>query len=144
MGKCVLQIITKSTNRDTKLELYFAVVDLDKATEYPENFVCILPKLTPNNKDKNAFRSTFGDQSVPLAKNLLTKALRTEHEPAIKAEIEQRLKALKPKPNTRRQARASVHRFGRNALASPQRLESLDKSDELWGKQYAFDWQKQM
>jgi len=74
----------------------------------------------------------------------LTKALRAEHEPAIKAEIEQRLKALKPKPNTRRQARTYVYRSGRNALASLQRLESLDKSDELWGKQYAFDWQKQM
>lgn len=103
MEKHTLHITSKSINGDNNKTIYFAVVDLNKSRRYPENFVCILPKLKPNTKAKSAFQSAFGDQSLPMAKSLLTKALRNEDEPEIKAEIKQRLNDLNPKTNPKRQ-----------------------------------------
>jgi hypothetical protein len=77
----------------------FAVVDLDKSKEYPENFVCMLPlNLRANGKTRKKFSKLFGDESLDLAKTLLTKALKTEGDIDTKREIERRLTLLKPKP----------------------------------------------
>lgn len=77
----------------------FAVVDLDKSRNYPANYVCMLP-LQPraNGKVHNVFSELFGNDSLELAKRLLTKASKTESDPEIKVEIEKRLKLLEPKP----------------------------------------------
>ncbi|TRO52675.1 hypothetical protein E2P61_03200 [Candidatus Bathyarchaeota archaeon] len=76
----------------------FAVVDLDKSKKYPANYVCMLP-LQPraNGKVNNVFSELFGDESLELAKRLLTKALKNEGDQEIKIEIEKRLKLLEPK-----------------------------------------------
>ncbi len=99
--KLKLHITTKPTNKVTehRKELTFTVIDLDKAKSYPENFVCILPKLTPNTKTTTTFISTFGNESLQVAKKLLTTALRNEDEPVIRDEIKKRLNALQPKPS---------------------------------------------
>ena len=77
----------------------FAVIDLDRSKKYPENFVCMLPqKPRANGKPSNIFSEVFGKDSVELAKRLLTKALKTEEDSEIKAEIENRLKLFEPKP----------------------------------------------
>ncbi len=79
----------------------FSVVDLDVSRNFPDNFVCILPKsLSKGSKVTTKFLEFFGDNSVQLATKLLTKALREEDDPEIKREIEKRLKALKPKPES--------------------------------------------
>lgn len=77
----------------------FAVVDLDRAKEYPLNFVCMLPLRIGSHENKpSKFATTFGEKSLTVAKKLLTDALKSEDDPNIKAEIERRLKLLEPKP----------------------------------------------
>jgi len=77
----------------------FVVVDLDKSRNYPANFVCMLPqKPDASSKPSNVFSRVFGNDSLELAKQLLTKALKAENDSEIKAEIEKRLKLLEPKP----------------------------------------------
>jgi len=77
----------------------FAVIDLDKSKSYPANYVCMLP-LQPraNGKAHNIFSKLFGNDSLELAKRLLTKALKAEGNSEVKAEIEKRLILLEPKP----------------------------------------------
>ena len=76
----------------------FAVVDLDKAKDYPLNFVCMLPmQLSPKGNGVNVFAKVFGDKSLGVAKELLLGALETESDSEVKAEIERRLKLLAPK-----------------------------------------------
>lgn len=81
------------------LHIRFAVIDVDKSKNYPANYVCILP-LQPraNGKAHNIFSELFGNDSLELAKRLLTEALKTENDSEIKAEIEKRLRLLEPKP----------------------------------------------
>jgi hypothetical protein len=75
----------------------FAVVDLDKSNSYPSNFVCMLPThMSEKGKSKSIFLQVFGDKSLEQARALLTRALQTEEEPEVKAEIERRLKMLEP------------------------------------------------
>jgi hypothetical protein len=61
--------------------------------------VCMLP-LQPraNGKAHNVFSELFGNDSLERAKRLLSKALKTENDSEIKAEIEKRLKLIEPKP----------------------------------------------
>ena len=83
-------------------EVFFAVVDLDKAGSYPLNFVCLLPKnLEREFKPSNKFLKIYGKESSLIAIELLTNALRSEKDLMVKSEIEKRLKALQPKPITR-------------------------------------------
>ena len=77
----------------------FAIVDLDKSKDYPVNFICILPKnIKSNGKKSTKFENIFGNDSLELAKKLLKRALRTEEDWKVKAEIRKRLDLLKPKP----------------------------------------------
>ncbi len=96
-----LHIIKVKTAKDytTKRYIRFAVVDSDRNKTYPANFICMLPQhLSIDHDDSSVFARTFGDSKMDLAKKLLTKALETEDDLEIKAEIQDRLKTLKPKP----------------------------------------------
>jgi hypothetical protein len=79
--------------------LRFVVVDLDRSKKYPANFICLLPKnIKASGKRNSKFERNFGDNSLELAKKLLKRALRTESDREVKAEIRKRLDLLKPKP----------------------------------------------
>jgi len=80
----------------------FAVVDTDKSESYPANYVCMLP-LQPTAKGKahNIFSEQFGNDSLELAKRLLTEALKAEADSEVKAEIQERLTRLEPKPSAK-------------------------------------------
>ena len=76
----------------------FAVVDLDRAKDYPVNFVCMLPlRVESNGEAHNIFMRVFGDESLKVARRLLADALRREDDSAVRGEIERRLKLLEPK-----------------------------------------------
>jgi len=81
----------------------FAVVNYSKAPEYPANFVCMLPIKIELIKGKslNTFGELFGEKSSDFAVELLKKALSTERDAEIKAELEKRLKILDPKQTVR-------------------------------------------
>jgi hypothetical protein len=73
----------------------FAVVDLDKSKSYPSNFVCMLPmQISGKARLESIFMQVFGDKSLEQARALLAKALETEEDSEVKAEIEKRLKML--------------------------------------------------
>jgi hypothetical protein len=77
----------------------FAVIDVDKSKKYPANYVCMLPQQPrADGKAHNVFTELFGNDSLELAKRLLTKALKAESDSEVKAEIKRRLKLLAPKP----------------------------------------------
>jgi hypothetical protein len=83
----------------SKNEVFFTVLDLDKADSYPLNFVCLLPKkLESGCRQTNKFLKIYGKESSRIAIELLTNALRNESDLAVKTEIEKRLKELQPKP----------------------------------------------
>lgn len=97
-----LQVFEQNSKDDNPFQrsFRFAVVDFSKSQSYPSNFVCMLPlKLVPGKQD-SVFLKIFGTESVEQAKVLLTKALKTEHDSVIKAEIERRLKLLDPTDTT--------------------------------------------
>ena len=82
-------------HRDSSNRIYFKVVNLDKAKKYPANFVCVLPKLRSSIvRPSTVFSRVFGEDSLWLAKQLLKKALRSEDDAEIRAEIQERLKLL--------------------------------------------------
>jgi hypothetical protein len=74
-----------------------AVVDFDMAKEYPVNFVCLLPTRLGSVESKaSKFSEVLGDESLDVAKKLLTEALKKEDDVAIISEIERRLRLLDP------------------------------------------------
>ena len=87
----------KHYNTETKTKHLFAVIDLDKAKKYPQNFVSLLPKkIKATKKPANIFEGLFGNESIKIAKQLLEKALRTRPDPKAKLAIRERLKLLDP------------------------------------------------
>ena len=78
-------------------------VDCSKANKNPANFVCMLPLKIELIKGKslNTFGELFGEKSSDFAVELLKKALLTERDAEIKAELEKRLKILDPKQTIR-------------------------------------------
>jgi hypothetical protein len=80
-----------------KTEVLFVVVDSDISKAYPLNFVCMLPLSQGLCSGHSAFRKLFGEDSITLAKKLLSKALARERDSEIKIEIGKRLKQLKHK-----------------------------------------------
>ena len=66
----------------------FAVVDLDRAKDYPVNFVCMLPmQIGSDGKGPNIFTRVFGNKSLEVAKKLLVDALEAEDDSDVKVEI---------------------------------------------------------
>ena len=79
----------------------FAVVDLDRGKDYPLNFICMLPtKMNGNAKSQPVFQQIFGDKSMEQAVALLTRALETEDNAEVKAEVTRRLRELEPNPTS--------------------------------------------
>ncbi len=85
------------TIENPKTEVLFVVVDSQISKTYPLNFVCMLPLPQGLCSGHSAFRKLFGEDSIPLAKRLLSKALAKESDSEIKTEIGKRLKLLNPK-----------------------------------------------
>ena len=79
---------------NSKTKVLFVVVDSDKSKKYPLNFICMFPLSMGLCRGHSAFRKLFGEDSVTLAKNLLSKALSKERDPEIKTEIRNRMKQL--------------------------------------------------
>ena len=79
--------------------LRFAVVDLKKSKSYPENFVSMLPmRIDSDGKLPSAFTKFFGNKSLKIARDLLAKSSKKEHDSEVKDEIARRLKLLDPNP----------------------------------------------
>jgi hypothetical protein len=79
-----------------KTEVLFVVVDSDISRAYPANFVCVLP-LTQGLCGNSIFSKMFGDDSLSVARRLLSKALLKESDSEFKTAISKRLKLLDPK-----------------------------------------------
>ena len=85
-------------NTRTKTKHLFAVIDLDKSKEYPQNFVSVLPKnIQAIVNPSNISEELFGNQSVDTAKQLLEKALTTRPDTETTQAIRERLNVLDPK-----------------------------------------------
>ncbi len=99
--KISLHVSTIDNVKDYSLgrRFRFAVVDLDKPSGYPSNFICMLPAhFGGKGESRSVFTQIFGDKSLEQAKALLSQALKTEQDSEVKAEIERRLNLLEPKP----------------------------------------------
>ena len=84
-------------NTITKTKYLFAVIDLDKSKQYPQNFVSVLPKnIKTGDKPSNKFEELFGKDSIEIAKQLLEKALKTRPDSETTKAIRERLKLLDP------------------------------------------------
>ncbi len=102
--KLRLAVSKKPMNRASGFteEFVFTVVDLDKAENYPLNFVCLLPKkLEKGGKPSSKFLNIFGKESSQIAIKLLSNALRKEKDVLVQNEIEKRLNTLQPQPTTK-------------------------------------------
>jgi hypothetical protein len=88
-----------------KTEVLFVVVDSDISKSYPANFVCVLP-LSQGLNGHSIFSKLFGEDSLSLARRLLSKALVKESDLEIRTAIGKRLKLLDPKSIVK--ARCSV------------------------------------
>jgi hypothetical protein len=111
----------------------FAVLDLDKAPNYPANFVCILPTMVSNEgKSNNVFFKIFGNKSLEQAKLLLTEALKNENEPEVKVEIERRLTLLEPKQASQ------IKCSGCGKLFQPRRIRRFKQNfcEECFKRKY--------
>ena len=87
------------TIENQKTEVHFVVVDSDTSKDYPLNFICVLPQIQGLIKGRSTFGKIFGEESIPLAKRLLSKALIKERDFEIKVEVEKRLKMFNQKNN---------------------------------------------
>jgi hypothetical protein len=109
-----LYVFKRDDLRDYSMRnhIHFAVVDLERSKDYPLNFVCVLPQqMSVMVKQSSAFAKIFGNDSLKIAKKLLTEALETEDDSEIKTEIEKRLKLLEPKPTIRVKCRVCGNLF---------------------------------
>jgi hypothetical protein len=88
----------KKGNQQTDSDIQLVVIDLDKSSHYPLNFVCVLPRyFRLLEKRSSKFAKTFGPKSLTLAKNLLVEADKKEEDPQIKKIIIKRIKDLDSK-----------------------------------------------
>ena len=98
-----LRITKKETNHyNTKINTkhLFAVIDLDKSEQYPQNFVSVLPKnINAVVKPSNVFEGLFGNKSLELANQLLKKALGSRPDSETAKAIRERLSLLDPQPS---------------------------------------------
>ena len=90
----------------TKTKHLFAVIDLDKSKQYPQNFVSVLPKtIKAGDKPSNKFEELFGKDSIEMANQLLKKALRSRPDSETTKAIRDRLRTLDTKPVIKAQCR---------------------------------------
>ena len=86
----------KKGSQQLESDVQLVVVDLDKSSHYPLNFVCVLPRyFRLLEKRSSQFAKTFGPKSIAIAKLLLVEADKKEEDPQIKKVINKRIKDLK-------------------------------------------------
>ena len=95
-----------------KTEVLFIVVDSEISKSYPLNFVCKFPLFQGLCSGHSAFRKIFGENTIPLAKKLLIKALARESDSEFKKEIRKRLKQL----NLKTVVQSNSANFAKNFL----------------------------
>jgi hypothetical protein len=96
--KDISRTIEKSrTIENPRTQVHFVIVDSDTSKDYPLNFVCVLPQGKGVVNRHTIFRRIFGEESVPLARKLLSKALTKESDLEIKTEVGKRLKTIAQK-----------------------------------------------
>jgi len=94
--------VIKHYNTRTKTKHLFAVIDLDKSKQYPQNFVTILPRnIKAMVKPANVFEEMFGNKSLEMAEQLLEKALTKRPNSETTQAIRERLKLLDPELNNK-------------------------------------------
>jgi len=85
----------KKASQQVDSDIQLVVVDLDKSSQYPLNFVCVLPRyFRLLEKRSSKFAKTFGPTSLDVAKTLLVEADKQEDDPQIKKVIGKRIKAI--------------------------------------------------
>ncbi len=100
--KLKLLIFKKETKDYTKTQYKIVIIDLDRTKQYPQNFVCILPKnIKLKVKPSSTFEKMFGKESIEIAKQLLKKALRSRPDSETTQAIRERLKLLDPQPHNK-------------------------------------------
>jgi hypothetical protein len=96
MQRFELQVFKPYEKGDSKGKYRLAVIDPNKISGYPANFVCLLPrKIYDVSKPLSLFAKKFGGNSVNYAVELLEEAIRREKDVQAKAELQKRLKTLK-------------------------------------------------
>jgi len=128
----------ENTSRSSGINYRFAVVDYGRSSNYPSNFVCMLPAKIEvvKGKSTNAFGGLFGDNCVPFAIELLNKALKTENETEVKTEIERRLKLLGPKQTGRVQCSECKRIFQPAKMRKYKQHFCRDCYRKRFGQQY--------
>ena len=110
----------------------FAVVDLDRSTDYPANFLCLLPTFSNGEvKHENRFCELFGEESVKKAELLLVSALRNEEDYEVKIEIEKRLVGLDPEKYIPTRCRSCGRPFYSRKRKAPICKDCLKKAKKL-------------
>lgn len=90
---------TGRASHSVKTEIHFVVVNQDEPRLYPLNFICVLPgQMSIGSHQNSNFTKIFGDNSLPLARSLLSRAMENEEDEEMRAAIGKRLRALEPKP----------------------------------------------
>jgi hypothetical protein len=82
------------TIENPKTIVHFVVVDSETSKDYPLNFLCVLPNVQGLVSGHTIYSRIFGEESIPLAKRLLAKALKKESDLEIKSQVGQRLKMI--------------------------------------------------
>ncbi len=86
-----LQVFKPYEKGDNSGKYRLALIDSNKSSGYPSNFVCILPKrIFDKGKPQSMFARKFGDNSVKSAIALLEEAIKRESDKQTKAELQKR------------------------------------------------------
>lgn len=132
--KLRLRIIKKETHNHNRSQYRFAVIDLEKSKQYPQNFVCILPKtIKIQPKPANNFESIFGNESKEVAIQLLKKTLRKRPDVTIRKAIRERLKQLTNQPIIK----GKCETCGRPFETNKKRCRKYKLCQECYRKKYA-------
>jgi RNA polymerase-binding transcription factor DksA len=124
---------TKHYNTRIKTKHLFAVIDLDKSKQYPQNFVSVLPKkINAIVKPANIFEELFGNKSLEIANQLLQKALKTRPDSETTQAIRERIKLLDPKP----QNKTMCEKCGKHIKQSKRKYKPYKFCFECHSKRY--------
>jgi hypothetical protein len=99
--KASLYVFKRKGRTATTLKplVHIVVVDQEKGTKYPKNFVCVLPEFF--GLPTRHFEKLYGVHAKDAAKKLLCEAFEKETDSEIKLEIERRLRGLEGAENLR-------------------------------------------
>jgi len=124
---------TKHYNTRIKTKHLFAVIDLDKSKQYPQNFVSVLPKkINAIVKPANIFEELFGNKSLELANQLLKKALKTRPDLETSQAIRERIKLLYPQQHNK----TKCEKCGKSIKQSKRKYRPYKFCFECHSKRY--------